>query len=130
MKRMVTQKMFNWLKSAIEFTAFRGSTFEVGGNLEVDGAIQTNSQLPQVDVGYIELNIPDSATNGTLTEEQIQILKTNDLVEIRHGVLRYHLASDHTTEGYRIYIAQDYVFGSLVSKVMTVTISTRAFVIN
>lgn len=45
MRRMITGKLIEWIKSLKEKVVQNGNTTEVGGNLEVDGTIKSNSGL-------------------------------------------------------------------------------------
>lgn len=78
---------------------------------------------------YVELTIPESATEGTLTSGQLAELQSSPYNTILVNGEYYRLNDDQTDEGYLVYSHTGAVNGSAFIKTLTITISTLGFVI-
>lgn len=77
----------------------------------------------------VELTVPASATNGTLTAAQFAILKANDTNGIIFDHEYYKLSAKGHVEGYRTYYTVERENGSTTIKTITITESTLAWVL-
>lgn len=77
----------------------------------------------------IELSVPASATQGTITAEQLAILKANDTNGIVFDHEYYRLSANGKIEGYRTYYNIERENGETSIKTITITESTLAWVL-
>lgn len=77
----------------------------------------------------IELTVPASSTNGTLTTAQLAILKANDTNGIIFDHEYYKLSTKGHVEGYRTYYTVERENGATTIKTITITESTLAWVL-
>lgn len=78
----------------------------------------------------IELNVPASATQGTLTAQQLAILKANDANGIIFDHEYYRISSSgRNNEGYRTYYNIERENGETSIKTITITENTLAWVL-
>lgn len=80
-----------------------------------------------VDIG---VGLPASATNGTLTAEQLTLLQSSENNYIMFQHEKYYLEDKGHVEGYITYTHTGYENGTYWIKSITITISTRAWVLN
>lgn len=78
---------------------------------------------------YVELAIPETATQGTLTVEQMETLRTSPYNLIFVNEEYFRLNDDRTNSGYLVYSHVGDNGETLTIKTLTITISTRSFVI-
>lgn len=81
------------------------------------------------DFTYIELTIPETSTEGTLTASQLAELQSSPYNTILVNGEYYRLNDDQTDEGYLVYSHTGAVNGEAFIKTLTITISTLGFVI-
>lgn len=72
---------------------------------------------------------PRTATNGTLQASQLEALMASDAVEIKFYEDRYYLSNDKRESGYLVYTCQGYNEGVFSIKAITITLSTRGWVL-
>lgn len=77
----------------------------------------------------IELNVPASATQGTITAQQLAILKANDTNGIVFDHEYYRLSASGHREGYRTYYNIERENGETSIKTITITENTLAWVL-
>ena len=77
----------------------------------------------------IELVVPASSTNGTLTATQLAVLKANDTNGIIFDHEYYKLSARGHVDGYRTYFTVERENGSTTIKTITITESTLAWVL-
>lgn len=90
---------------------------------------KTIADLDNRDIG-VELNVPNTATNGTLTESQLQILQSNNsnYIILDHEI--YTLKGSGHQAGFLTYNCNEYENSTTYLKFITITISTRGWVLN
>lgn len=81
------------------------------------------------DFTYIELTVPETSTEGTLTASQLAELQSSPYNTILVNGEYYRLNDDQTDEGYLVYSHTGAVNGEAFIKTLTITISTLGFVI-
>lgn len=80
-----------------------------------------------VDIG---VGLPASATNGTLTAEQLALLQSSENNYIMFQHEKYYLEDKGHVEGYITYTHTGYENSTYWIKSITITVSTRAWVLN
>lgn len=96
-----------------------------------DSATETSARKNYIASGAIavEVTIPTSSTQGTVTEAQLQTLRaSNSNYIIVNGDELYYLADKQHTAGILTYTHSGYNAGG-VTKYLNLTLSTRAFTI-
>ena len=90
---------------------------------------KTIADLDNRDIA-VELNVPSSATNGTLTASQLQILQSNNsnYIILDHEI--YTLKGSGHREGYLTYNCNEYENSTATTKFITITINTLGWVLN
>ena len=71
---------------------------------------------------------PDSATQGTLTVDQLQLLQRNKYARIKLNNEIYELNDDEHTAGMLVYTHNGYEFEMGIHKYISITISTKGWV--
>lgn len=77
----------------------------------------------------IELDVPSSATSGTLTSEQLAVLQSSDSNGIIFDHEYYKMSTKGKVEGYRTYYNVERENGDTSIKTITITESTLAWVL-
>lgn len=85
--------------------------------------------LKSSDVAIIP-NVPETATEGTLTADQISTANTNENSYIMFNHEKYYLMDKGHKEGYITYTHVGYENNIMMLKSFTITLSTGAWVIN
>lgn len=83
------------------------------------------------EIPYITIEQPASATNGTLTAEQLQTLQSSDDAYILFNNEKYYLMDKETESGFLVYthVGHDST-ENYWTKCITITISTLGWVLN
>lgn len=87
-------------------------------------------------VKVLEVTPPDvvlvssTGTSGTLTSSQLAILRSNEDAKIKFEEEVYRLNDDKMDKGYLTYTHNSYISNVQWQKVITITISTMAWVLN
>lgn len=87
-------------------------------------------------VKVLEVTPPDvvlvssTGTSGTLTNSQLAILRSNEDAKIKFEEEVYRLNDDKMDKGYLTYTHNSYISNVQWQKVITITISTMAWVLN
>lgn len=83
-------------------------------------------------ITYVNLDgdLPDSATQGTITEEQLATLQSEYMNFIVFKNERYYLNDDEHEDGYLTYSHVGYENNAHMIKSITITISTLSWVLN
>lgn len=102
-------------------------TIELGTGLSMEGV--TLSATAQGGGEAVTLNAASTATNGTLTAEQLAKLQANDLNYIIFNNEFYYLGDKGYQEGYLGYTHNGYENSTGWQKTITINISTRAWVL-
>lgn len=106
-----------------------------GQNVTID-ADETNKKavVKVADMGSygvdIGVGLPASATNGVLTVEQLALLQSSENNYIMFQHEKYYLEDKGHVEGYITYTHTGYENSTYWIKSITVTVSTRAWVLN
>lgn len=79
---------------------------------------------------YITLNVPATATNGTLTSSQLGALQNSEIVGIMFNNELYVLNAKEHTSGYLTYSMIEYENNVTIIKTITITINTLGWVLN
>lgn len=77
----------------------------------------------------ITISAPKTATNGTLSASQLEALEASDSIEIKFYEDRFYLSNDKRESGYLVYTCQGYDNGVFSIKAITITLSTRGWVL-
>lgn len=95
----------------------------------IDSITKSENELTVIKT--VEINAPAAATSGTLTEEQMDLLKLSDNNIIKFNNEIYYKNDDNHTEGVLVYTHTGFteVDGGATIKYITVTISTAAWVL-
>lgn len=80
-------------------------------------------------VDFDDFAIP-TATNGTISESDLAILQANNHTLIHFNNQYYRLQDMNISEGFMTYNNNEYISGQNRSKTITITTSTRAWVLN
>lgn len=78
----------------------------------------------------LAISAPGSATNGTLTEAELATLQSSDNASIMFNHKKYYLGGKGHQEGYLTYTHSGYENNLHILESITITISTRAWVLN
>ena len=78
----------------------------------------------------VAISAPESATNGTLTEAELATLQASDNASIMFNHKKYYLGGKGHQEGYLTYTHSGYENNLHILESITITISTRAWVLN
>lgn len=76
MRRMITGKLIEWIKSLKDKIHQNGNTTEIGGNVEVDGDLQVNSSIldsegdEAIDIGTSDISIHKNVNVGSIDEPE------------------------------------------------------------
>lgn len=92
----------------------------------VDAAIEAEGPASTV----VSISAPESATNGTLTESELASLQASDNASIMFNHKKYYLGGKGHQEGYLTYTHSGYENNVHILESITITISTRAWVLN
>lgn len=92
----------------------------------VDAAIVAEGPASTI----VTLSAPDEATNGILTEEELAQLQASDNASIMFSHKKYDLGGKGHQEGYLTYTHAGYENNVHILESITITISTRAWVLN
>lgn len=79
---------------------------------------------------HINIIAPEGATSGTLEAVQLEILQANLSNFIVFAHKEYHLNADGLVEGYLTYTYGGYENNKHITESITVTVNTRAWVLN
>ena len=85
--------------------------------------------INETDLQAIEITTPESGTNGTLTDEQLAVLKHSNCNYIILNKECYYLADNEHMSGYRVYSHVGYESSTYFTKCITITLSTKAWVL-
>ncbi len=78
----------------------------------------------------VAISAPENATNGTLTESELASLQASDNAAIMFNHKKYYLGGKGHQEGYLTYTHSGYENNLHILESITITISTRAWVLN
>lgn len=78
---------------------------------------------------YVEITIPETATQGTLNVDQLETLQSSPYNLVLVNGEYFRLNDDQTDEGYLVYSHVGALNNSTFIKTLTITLSTRGFVI-
>ena len=92
----------------------------------VDAAIVAEGPASTI----VTLSAPDEAVNGTLTEDELSKLQASDNASIMFSHKKYDLGGKGHQEGYLTYTHAGYENNVHILESITITISTRAWVLN
>lgn len=92
----------------------------------VDAAVAAEGPASTI----VNLSAPDEATNGILTEEELAQLQASDNASIMFSHKKYDLGGKGHQEGYLTYTHAGYENNVHILESITITISTRAWVLN
>ncbi len=92
----------------------------------VDAAIVAEGPASTI----VALSAPDEAVNGTLTEDELAKLQASDNASIMFAHKKYDLGGKGHQEGYLTYTHAGYENNVHLLESITITISTRAWVLN
>lgn len=78
----------------------------------------------------VELNDPESATQGNLANEQLEKLQFNKANYILFAGKKYDLRNERSQQDSLSYVYNDYLNNRCIQDVITITVSTRSLVRN
>lgn len=99
---------------------------DAANKVYVDAAILEEGPASTV----VALSAPEGATNGTLTEDELASLQASDNASIMFNHKKYYLGGKGHQEGYLTYTHSGYENNVHILESITITISTRAWVLN
>lgn len=126
--------------SDITITNKTNTTFNITTEIVSAGIITITSKkassgakivrlINETDLQAIEITTPESGTNGTLTDEQLAVLKHSNSNYIILNKECYYLADNEHMSGYRVYSHVGYESSTYFTKCITITLSTKAWVL-
>lgn len=86
--------------------------------------------LPTQVVSIVNIDAKEDATNGTITTEQLSTLQANDANYVMFNHEKYYLGDKGHKEGFLTYSHVGFENGNTFIKSITITISTKAWVLN
>lgn len=99
-----------------------------------DAATKTELSNAETSFGpagtVVAISAPENATNGTLTESELASLQASDNASIMFNHKKYYLGGKGHQEGYLTYTHSGYENNLHILESITITISTRAWVLN
>lgn len=110
---------------------------DLDSNLQekIDGAA-TKTELSNVETSFgpagtvVAISAPENATNGTLAESELASLQASDNASIMFNHKKYYLGGKGHQEGYLTYTHSGYENNLHILESITITINTRAWVLN
>lgn len=102
---------------------------------KIDGAA-TKTELSNAEASFgpagtvVAISAPENATNGTLTENELAFLQASDNASIMFNHKKYYLGGKGHQEGYLTYTHSGYENNLHILESITITINTRAWVLN
>lgn len=95
----------------------------------IDSIVKTRNKLTIITT--VEIDSPAAATSGTLTEEQMELLKLSDNNIIKFNNEIYYKNDDNHTEGILVYTHTGYteVDGGATLKYISITTATNGWVL-
>lgn len=102
---------------------------------KIDGAA-TKTELSNAETSFgpagtvVAISAPENATNGTLAESELASLQASDNASIMFNHKKYYLGGKGHQEGYLTYTHSGYENNLHILESITITISTRAWVLN
>lgn len=114
---------------SVEIPIFAGKNVTIDADETNKKAVVKVSDMGSygVDIG---VGLPTSATNGVLTVEQLALLQSSENNYIMFQHEKYYLEDKGHVEGYITYTHTGYENSTYWIKSITITISTRAWVLN
>lgn len=112
-------------KGIVRTAAPEGDT-DAATKAYVDAAIVAEGPASTI----VTLSAPDEAVNGTLTEDELSKLQASDNASIMFSHKKYDLGGKGHQEGYLTYTHAGYENNVHILESITITISTRAWVLN
>lgn len=111
------------------------SDLDSGLQEKIDGAA-TKIELSNAENSFgpagtvVAISAPENATNGTLTESELASLQASDNASIMFNHKKYYLGGKGHQEGYLTYTHSGYENNLHILESITITINTRAWVLN
>jgi hypothetical protein len=101
-----------------------------GSGISID-ANQTNDKVEIKAVAeYITLNVPQTATQGTITNQELQELQNNENVQIMFNNELYKLNTQGHLAGYITYTCIEYENNVAKIKTITINVNNLSWVLN
>lgn len=137
----ITRQQTRYMTRA-EFDALDKTTVPVGTEIcivdqiqkedlstDLQNAITSAENLP-AQVQVLTISAPAAATNGTFTTAEFNALQASDGVSIMFNHEKYYLNDNGHIAGYKTYTHVGYENNMTIIKAITVTISTKSWVLN
>lgn len=96
---------------------------------DLQNAVTSAENLP-AQVQVLNISAPTGATNGTFTTAEFNALQASDGVSIMFNHEKYYLNDNGHIAGYKTYTHVGYENNMTIIKAITVTISTKSWVLN
>ena len=106
---------------------------EVNGSYDLLIEVQKAVKLTGIEViKSIEIDgdTPETATEGTISQDQLNILQLNDSNFIFYNNEKYYLADKEHQKGFLTYSHMSYENSEMMLKTITITLSTLGWVLN
>lgn len=125
--------------SSISITSTRGVDTRTSIIINPDGATLNDKKIATEDMldskvalipEAVELTDPAGATQGILTEAQLEKLRFNKTNYIVFAGKKYELKNERSQHDSLSYVYNDYINNRCVQEVITITISNRSWVLN
>lgn len=125
--------------SSVTITSTRGTDTHTSIIINPDGATLNNKSIVTEDMldlkvalipEAVELTDPAGATQGNLTEAQLEKLRFNKTNYIVFAGKKYELKNERSQQDSLSYVYNDYINNRCVQEVITITISNRSWVLN
>lgn len=104
------------------------NAINLGNGLTYDK--NTNTLSCEQVVSIVNIDAKEDATNGTITTEQLSTLQANDANYVMFNHEKYYLGDKGHKEGFLTYSHVGFENGNTFIKSITITISTKAWVLN
>lgn len=125
--------------SSVTITSTRGGDTHTSIIINPDGATLNDKNIVTEDMldlkvalipEAVELTDPVGATQGNLTEAQLEKLQFNKTNYIVFAGKKYELKNERSQQDSLSYVYNDYINNRCIQEVITITISNRSWVLN
>lgn len=119
---------FTLYHDTIEITG-QTNKVKLGDNLSYDSVTNTINAVASEQIKVVTIEAIPTATEGILTDEQLQVLQENDSNYIMFNHEKFYLNDKGHTEGFLTYSHLGYENNNMYAKTITITINTKSWVL-
>lgn len=119
---------FTLYHDTVEITG-QTNKVKLGDNLSYDSVTNTINAVASEQIKVVTIEAIPTATEGILTDEQLQVLQENDSNYIMFNHEKFYLNDKGHTEGFLTYSHLGYENNNMYAKTITITINTKSWVL-